>query len=336
MKEHCKHQSTAVRRRTFGALTLGAVAIGALGLLASPAAAEYPERSIRYIVPFSPGGGTGITARIIAEKLQEVIGQPVVVENHPGGGTTIGTAILAKADPDGYTVMMTSNSFSTLALLRENLPFDVNTDFAAVGSIARQPFVMTVPPSLGIKTLQEFVDYAKARPGEVNYATAGKGSGSHLASEYFELLAGLEMEDVAYKGAGASFVDHLAGRTDMKISTVISVINHIREGALIPIGVGDPEPLTWFPNVPPINTVVPGFTAFSWNGMLVPAGTPPEIIAKLNEALNTVLNDEEIIKTLSNNGAVPNPSTPQGFADYIEEQKGVWKEVIEKANITVN
>jgi len=313
---------------------LGGAAAAIGGTLVRPAAAQgFPEKPLRLIVPFAPGGATERTARIVAEKLREELGQPILVENHAGGGTVIGTNLVARAAPDGYTLLLGSNSLVLAPALR-SVPYDTLKDLAPVGRMARQPFVLVVHPAVKAETLKELLDLARAQPGRVSYASAGAGTGNHLATELFAKLAGVKLQHVPYQGTGPLMVDLLAGRVQMVITATSIALPYIQAGQLRPLGVGDAERAAELPEVPTIASAgVPGYEATSWNGLLVRGGTPRDVIGKINAALNRALADPATRQSLASTGAVPETSTPEEFGAFIAKELELWRGVIADAGL---
>ncbi len=328
---------TPMQRRVpvFTLRLMAAIAAITAGLLmqVNRAAAEYPERPIQFIVPFAPGGATERVARIVADKMREELGQPVLVVNHAGGGTVIGTGMVARARPDGYTLLLGSNSLVLVPLLRPEQA-EMFRDFAPVGYMARQPFVLVVHPSVAANTLQDLLNIAKAKPGEINFATAGAGTGNHLATEQFIMMSGAKITHIPYQGTGPAMVDLLAGRVQMTITAVSIVLPNIQAGKLRALGVGDLQRVPDLPNVPTISEAgVPGYDSTSWNGMLVRSGTPRDIVVRLNAVLNKGLNDPAVRKAMVATGAIAEASTPEEFGAFIARQQELWKKVIASAGI---
>jgi tripartite-type tricarboxylate transporter receptor subunit TctC len=325
-------------RRTFlvrsAAGALGGLGASCLGMGPALAQSQYPDRPIRLIIPFAPGGGSDSIARIVVPGMRKIWDQSIVIENVPAGGTVLGTGMVAKSIPDGYTLLLGSNTIATLPSLHKDLRFDVQKDLTPV-SIGAQPFLMVVHPSLPVNNLQELISYVKAHPGQVAYASAGIGSGAHLATELFAIRAGLDLLHVPYQGTGPSIVDLLAGRVQMTLTPAISLMQFVKQNRLRPIGVGDPKPIFQLPEVPPIASVLPGYAATSWTGVFVRSGTPADIVAKINDTLRKVIADEQVIKSLQTNGANPSSMTTVEFQAYVESQTRIWGDVIRRGNITV-
>lgn len=322
----------AAPRRSVLAAALGGAMLGGR---ARPAAAQaYPSRAVRIIVPFVVGGGPDITARVIAEALGRDLGQRFFADNVAGGGTLVGTTAAARARPDGHTLLLASNSLALIPSLRRNLPYDTLRDLRAVGMVVRQPIALAVHPSVAT-SLPELLAMARARPGQINYASSGAGTGNHLFTEQFLKLSGVRMEHVPYQGTGGAFADLLANRVQMIITTASSLFGYIQSGQLRALGVGETEEIAQLPGIPPIASAVPGFNETSWNGIVTPAGTPPEIIRRLNDALAKALSEPELRATFERNGAIPWTLTPERFDAFIAAEITKWREVIEMTGLQV-
>jgi len=327
------------RRQVMAGLLCAAASTAAGGLLRPPPARaeDYPSRPLQMIVPFAPGGSTDLAARIIAQKLGELLGRVVVVENKAGGGTVVGTRTVAKAEPDGYTLLYGSNTLALNPTLRHNLPYDTLRDLQPIGMVARQPFVLVVNPALPVKSVQELVDYAKARPGAVNFGSAGIGTGNHLVQELFAILSGTQLQHVPYPGDGPMVTDLLAGRVQMTISTIPSLMTYIQSGGLRALGVGDADPLPQLPDVPPISKAgVPGYVATGWNALLAPGGTPSAVVERLTTALRQALADPKVSEALNKSGAVPAYEGPQQMTAYLNDEIKRWGEVIKARHIELD
>src|ERR1700694_2176219 len=285
---------THARRWRGRALFLALAA--AVAVAAFPAHAQnYPNRPIRVIVPFSPGGAVDGPMRLIAQELSKRLGQGVIVENKPGAGATIGTDIVAKAAPDGYTLLLASQTNAISASLYKNLPFDPLEDFAPVSLIAREPGVLLVHPSLPVKTLAEFIAYVKERPGKVDYASSGNGSGQHLFMARLAALTGMQLNHVPYRGSGQATTDVLAGQVPVSIPGTAGMVGHIKAGKLRPLAVTGAQRSPQLPDVPTVmESGVPGYEAYVWMGLLAPKGTPAPIIDRLYRAVEQVLGSDEV------------------------------------------
>jgi len=309
----------------------------ALASLAATAANEpFPVRPIRLISPFAPGGGNDTLSRALAQVMSKNIGQSVVVENRPGANTIIGMEVVAKAAPDGYTIITTSSSLAINAALYRKLPYDSARAFAPVSLIASSPQFVVVHPSLPVKSIRELIGFAKARPGELFYPVSGVGNISHLAGELFNLLAGVKLVSVPYKGAAPGLNDLVAGRLSVGFSSAIAVLPHIKSGRLRAIAVTIP---TRVPGVPDLPTVaeagVPGFEASTWYGVLAPAETPPPIVQRLSAELVRAVHAGEVKGGLVAQGLDVAGTTPEQFAAYIRTEMVKWAKVVKASGMKV-
>ena len=320
-----------MKRRT-GLLAL------ALALAALPAAAQaqYPDKPIKLIVPYPPGGTTDIMARTLQEPLSKALGQPVIVDNKAGAAGAIGTKQVATAAPDGYTLVFGNNGPSAIVpLLQKDVGYDPVKDFAPVSLVSIAPLVLVLHPSVPAGSVAEFVAWAKAQPGGVEYATAGAGSLGHLATELFAKDAGLKLVHVPYKGQAPSTMAVLNGEVKMLLTTSSDSMGAaVRDGKLKLLGVSTAKPSPLMPGAPTIGQSLPGFEVNVWFGILAPAGTPAPVIAKLNAAIRTVLADPEIQRKFMGYGSIATASTPQEFAAMIGAEVPKWKGVVETAKIT--
>ena len=312
-----------------------AIAALALSLTASPVAAQpYPSKPIRLVVPFAPGGGTDIVARTVAQKLAENFGQPVVVDNRAGANGIIGTDLAAKSKPDGYTLLITIASHSINPTLYPKLPYDTNVDLAPVSLLAEYPFVITVHPSVPATTVRQFIAFAKARPGQLSYASSGNGSGPHLGMELFKTMAGIEMVHVPYKGAGAAMIDHVSGQVSVFLNNFLAGMPMIKAGKLRPLAVTSPQRSQVMRDLPTVmESGVPGFSVTGWYGILVPSGTPAPVVNTLHDALVKALNAKDVSERLSNEAAMLVGSTPQQFAERLKSEIDKWAAVIKKSGV---
>jgi tripartite-type tricarboxylate transporter receptor subunit TctC len=309
--------------RKIAALLLAACAIGA-------AAQEYPNRPLRLVVPFAPGGGADIVARAVAAPLAKRLGQPVVVDNKPGGGATLGADIVAKAPADGYTLLYTTPGPQMAnPYLMAKLPYDPARDLVPVSEVAIVPNVLVVNKDLPVRNLKEFIAYAKAHPGKVNFASAGQGASSHLAGELFKQSAGVFIVHIPYRGTGPALTDLLSGQVQMAIDSIAVYKPHIDSGALRALGVATAKRSPLLPNVPAISEELKGFEAAPVNYISVPARTPQAVIDRLNREINAVLQSPELKEQLAAGGVLPQGSTPAEMAALIRSEAAKWKRVIE-------
>ncbi|CAM3731798.1 ABC transporter substrate-binding protein [Bordetella sputigena] len=320
----------SLRTAMIGVSLLAAAAAAPAATAASDAATGFPNHPLRMIVPFTPGGGADLTARMIAEPLGKVLGQPVIVENKPGAGGTLGATQVARAVPDGYTMLYTTPGPQiTNPYLMKSLPYDPRKDLVPVSKLAVVPAVLIVGKRLPVSTVSELVRYAAAHPHEVRFASAGIGSSSHLAGELFKAMAGVEIDHVPYAGTSAALRDVLGGTVEIALDSVAVYLPYIQSGTVKALGVTTPAALPMLPGVPPIARDLPGFDAAPVNYLTAPAGTPPAVIAKLNAAVVKVLESTELRTRMMDIGVLPESSTPQAMAALIDAEAARWKKVIE-------
>jgi tripartite-type tricarboxylate transporter receptor subunit TctC len=292
-------------------------------------AADYPSRSIRVVVPFSPGGAVDGPMRLIAQELGKRLGQAVVVENKPGAGATIGTDVVAKAPPDGYTLLLASQTNAISATLYSKLPFDPIEDFAPITLIGREPGVVVVNPAVPAKSLQAFIAYVKAHPGEVNFASSGNGSGQHLFAALLASKAGMKMNHVPYRGSGQATTDLLSGVVSMAIPGTAGMVGHIKAGRLRALAVTGAARSPQLPDVPTVmESGVPGYEAYVWMGLLAPTGTPPAIVERLNREVAAVLGEDAVKRYMANAGIEIVGSTSVDFGTFYRAQRDLWAKVI--------
>src|SRR4051812_28524992 len=306
------------------------LALAPLACFAQP----YPSKPIRIIVPFTPGSATDTMARPVADKLQQALGQPMVVENRPGAGGTIGAAVLAKSPPDGYTLAVVSTGHVVNHVLYANPGYDTLKDFAGVAPIAGQPCVLVVSPQLGVKTVKELVAMAKAKPGELNYATAGTGSAAHICAEKFRMAAGIDAVHVPLKGSPESLTETMGGRTHYTWTPLSTAVGQIKEGRLLPLAVSTARRSQQFPNIPTIAEAGFPKAEFNfWVGMLAPAGTPAEILKKLNAEIQKALAAPDMKERLANLGNEPLSMSPEQFDAFLREEFNTLGEVMRAAGV---
>jgi tripartite-type tricarboxylate transporter receptor subunit TctC len=310
---------------------LAAMAVAAVAHPALAAdAAAFPSKPVRLIVPFTPGGSTDILARAIGQKLSESWRQPVVIENRPGAGGAIGMELAAKAPADGTTMVM--GHIGTLAAnpaLYRSLSYDPVRDFAPVTLVAMVPNVLVVGPAVPSRSVAEFVALAKSKPGKLDYGSGGNGSAAHLAMEYFKLKAGVDLQHVPYKGTAPALTDLLGGQIAVILTGLPPVLQHVKSGKLRILGVASRERLAAFPEIPTIaESGVPGFEATQWYGLLVPAATPKDIVAKIQRDTAAALRDPAVNERLASEGAEPVGNTPEQFGTFIRSEIELWGKVI--------
>ena len=306
------------------------LAVAALWACPSTALAQqdYPNKPVKWIVPYPPAGTTDVLARIVAQWLTEKMGQPFVVENRPGAGNNLGTEAVIKSPPDGYTMLLVNPANGINATLYKNLNFNFIRDIAPVAGIVRTPNVMEVTNSLPVKTVKEFIDYCKANPGKINMASSGNGTSVHLSGELFKFMTGCDMVHVPYKGAGPALVDLIGGQVHVLFDNLPSSIGHIRGGRLRALGVTSEGREPSLPGVPTVGETVPGYEATAWFGVGMPKGTPREIINKVNAEINRALADPKMRERLAELGGKPIAGTPEDFGRVIAAETAKWEKVV--------
>jgi tripartite-type tricarboxylate transporter receptor subunit TctC len=323
-------------RRTF--LSSALLVLAAVALTGNPAPADdFPSHPIHLIVPYAAGGSADATARVLARQIGKTTGQTIVVENRGGSAAIVGTEVVKNADPDGYTLLLgQSGPISINPAIYKELPYDPVKDFVPVSLTSTYPYVMVVNRSLGVKTLAEFVALAKSRPGALNYGTTGVGASNHLLTELFDLKAGIRMTHIPYRGTALAVADLVAGQVQVVFSDPISALQLVNSGTLVALAVTSKDRSPVAPNVPTIaESGYPGFDAVGWHGILAPARTPPAIVAKLNAEIVQALQDPETKSLLEGQAIQVVGSTPQAFADYINRDLALWKDVADQAKIEV-
>lgn len=299
--------------------------------------AAYPTQPIRLIVSFAAGGPTDVFARLVASKLEKELGQPIIVENKPGGGSNIGSEFVAKAKPDGYTLLVGTVANATNMGIYKNLGYDTVRDFAPITQIMSSPSVLVVNNNIPVKTLDELVAYIKERPGKLNYASSGAGGMQHHAAEMLKLRAGIDMLHIPYKGAAPALTDVIGGTVNMGFKTASGVMPAIQSGKVRAIAVAGNSRLAQLPDIPTMAEAgMPGIEADSWNGLFAPAGTPPAIINRLAEATIKVLQTQEIKERFAAISATPVGSSPAEFSQYVRDEVQKWGKVAKEANVQLN
>jgi tripartite-type tricarboxylate transporter receptor subunit TctC len=298
---------------------------------------DYPSRPIRLVVPYAAGGGADSVARIIAKRVSETIGQTIVIENRGGAGSIIGTELVNRSDPDGYTLLLgQSGPISINPAVYKKLPYDPLKDFAPVTMTTAYPYIMVVNTALGVKTLQEFVALARSKPGELNYGTTGVGAANHLVTELFDSKAGIRMTHIPYRGTALAVTDLIAGQVQVVFADPISALQHISAGTLLALAVTSKERSPVAPQVPTVSeSGYPGFDAIAWHGILAPANTPPAIINRLNSEIVQALQDPETRALLEKQAMQTVGNSPQAFASFIKQDIAIWKEVADQAKVEV-
>ena len=296
-------------------------------------ASEFPARPVRLVVGFAAGGGNDIIARLIGQWLSERLGQSFVIENRPGAGTNIATEAVVRARPDGYSLLLIGAPNSISATLYKNLSFDFVQDITPVASIAREPYVMVVNPSVKAGTVPEFIALAKANPGKLNMASAGIGSGTQVSGELFKIMAGVNLVHVPYRGASPAITDLLAGQVQVFFSTMPACIQHIRSGSLRALAVTTAKRSDALPDVPTVGEFLTGYEASGWYGIGAPKNTPAEIVEKLNKEINAGLAEPKLIAQLGEQGATAFATSPADFERFIADETVKWGNVIRAAGL---
>src|SRR6267142_1892145 len=305
-------------------------------LAASAAGQTYPTRPVRIVIPLSPGGTTDVPGRIIAQKLSEALGQQFFVENRAGAGGTIGTDYVAKSRPDGYTLLLTASPFVIAPHVYKSMPYDTLADFAPVIRIASGPYVLVVHPSLGVNSVKELIVLARKEPGKIDFASSGNGGAQHLVTELFMYMTGIKLNHVPYKGSGPAQQDLMSGIIKVSFVGTPIAIPHMKSGRLKALGVSTAGRSPEMPEVPTIAEAgVPGYEAIVWIGMLAPAGTPREIVARLNGEIGKLIRTDDVKRLLAPTGMEPDPDTPAQFGAYLKADYDKWGKVVRDSGATV-
>jgi tripartite-type tricarboxylate transporter receptor subunit TctC len=311
-------------------------ALLALGQTAHLQAQNYPERPVRLIVPLSAGGSADIVGRQIAQKLREKLGHQFVIDNRPGAGSLIGTEIAARAPRDGYTLLLAGSSFTTAPSLQRKLPYDPLKDFAPITMVAAAPGLLVVNPAVPVRTVKDLVALARAKPGQINYASPGIGTSPHFAGALFNLMAGVDMVHIPYKGAGPAVTDLVAGQVQLSFASMPSVMANVKSGRLRAVAVTGLKRSAALPDLPTVaESGLPGFETSSWQGLFAPAGTPTVIVNKLYREVAAVVRLPDIVAALAQDGSEPVASTPEMFSKWLPGELAKWVKVAKAANLTV-
>jgi tripartite-type tricarboxylate transporter receptor subunit TctC len=321
------------RRRFLGL----AAAVAAPAFLPSRApGAVWPTKSVRIVVPFTPGGSTDITARLVGNRLQEIWGQSVVVENKPGAGGNIAADLVAHSDADGYTILISGPGMATNRFLYPQLSYDPVSDFAPVTMLITQPNLMCVPNAASAKSVREFIDFCNTNRGKVTYASSGNGTTLHLSGELFKRLAKVEMIHIPYRGGAHAINDLIPGRVDVIFDNMPSIVSHVRSGSVRGLAVTTRDRVAILPDMPTVAETAPGFDVFSWFGFFVPVKTPPEVIARINADTNAALIYPSVKSRFEELGAVPKGSTSKELAAFLQAETEKWGPVIRDAQIKLD
>ena len=309
------------------------------GLATTPALAAFPDKPVRIVVPFSPGGGTDLIARTMAVAMAQDLGQPVIIDNKPGGGTIIGTDAVAKSAPDGYTLVMATIAHAVNPSIQPKLPYVHEKAFAPVMLVGRSPNVLVVRADSPFKSVQDIMAAAKAQPGKLSFASQGAGTSAHLAGELFKNLTATNLTHIPYRGAGPALNDLLGGHVDIMFATASAVGSFVDAGTLRALAVttADRSPALSLTKVPTVaESGVPGYVADSWYGLFAPAGTPPTIIARLNSAAKKAVQSDVFKRRVESEGLVISAGTPEEFDRYVKGEEARWRKVVKAANITAD
>lgn len=316
---------------------LVAAAIAALSVIVGAVAviaADYPSRPIKLIVPYPPGGGNDVIARLISAGMSTGLGQPLVIENRGGAGSTIGTRDTARSAPDGYTLMVANSTLTINPSLYPDAGYDPKKDFAAIGMITATPSLVLVNPSVPVHSIAELIAFIRSQPGKVDFASTGNGASTFLAAELFAVMANVSINPVPYKGVAPALTDLMAGQVPLMFCPMPSVVGLAKQGQLRPLAVTGAKRSLLFPDLPTVaEAALPGYSADLHYGLVAPAGTPPDIIAKLNAALNATLADANVRDRFATDGAEALPSTPAAYADDIAVEEAKWSAVIKKTGV---
>lgn len=303
----------------------------------TPAHAEFPERAVTLVVPFAAGGSTDVVARIVANKMSADLGQQVVVQNVGGAGGNVGASNVARADPDGYTILMGTVATHALnPLILKTKPYDPEKDFAPVSLLVLVPNVLVVNPEFPAKTVAEFVALLKAEPEKYAYASSGNGTPLHLSGELFKRMAGVSMQHIPYKGAGPALNDVLGNQVPIMFDNLPSSSGHIKSGTLRALGVTTAKRAASFPDVPAIAETVPGYETYTWNALFAPAGTPADVVARLNAASKKAMADPEVIKRMNDFSATIVASSPEELGAHVKAEVAKWTPIVREANVSLD
>ncbi|QKO22590.1 tripartite tricarboxylate transporter substrate binding protein [Rhodoferax sp. BAB1] len=309
----------------------------AVGLSLSVSAQTWPAKPLRLVVPFPAGGATDILARALSQELSKKLGQSIVVDNKPGAGGTIGALAGAQAAPDGYTLLLTTSSTHSIGpAINPRIPYNAETDFTPIVYVASSPQVILVPLSSPAKNLREFIDHARKNPGRLNYASSGNGTISNLSTENFKAQSGTFLVHIPYRGTGLSIADLISGKVDVLFDSIVSGMPHVRDGKLRALAVTSPKRSALAPELPAVSEVLPGFESVTWFGVFGPRGLSPEIVARVNQAVNAALAEPELKERFARLGAETTGGTPQAFATVVRSESAKWKKVITERKITAD
>jgi tripartite-type tricarboxylate transporter receptor subunit TctC len=316
------------------ALFAATCVLGAAAWTTPGSAQEYPDKPIHIVVPFAPSGGGDIIVRLVAERLQQRLGQSVIVENSDGAGGAVGSAVVAEAPPDGYTLLMANVAPMAISVtIDPDLPYDPRTDFAPVSLLATFPNVLVVQPSLGVNSVQELLDLAKSSPDGLTFASAGNGSTTHLSGEFLKLESGIDLTHIPYRGGGPALTAVLSGEVSMYFSSLPAAKPHLEGGALKALAVTSLERSPAAPDIPALAETFKGFEAVTWIGIVAPAGTPAPVVERLSKEIGEIMKDEALAARVRELGAEPMTDTPEAFTQYISSEIDKWAGIVKAAHL---
>lgn len=313
------------------------IALLATSLALAASGQTYPAKPVHLIVPFPAGGATDILSRALSNELGRKLGQPVIVDNKPGAGGTIGALAAAKAAPDGYTLLLTTSSTHSIGpAVNPKIPYNVETDFTPIVYVASSPQLLVVPNSSPAKSLREFIDYARQNPGKLNYASSGNGTVSNLSTEVFKQQSGTFLVHIPYRGTGLAIPDLISGKVDLLIDSLVSGMPHVKDGRVRAIAVTSPRRTVLAPDLPTVAEVLPGYESVNWFGIYGPSGLSADIVKKVNQATNAALAEPEVKDRFVRLGAEATGGTPEGFAAMVKAETAKWKKIIAERKITAD
>jgi tripartite-type tricarboxylate transporter receptor subunit TctC len=298
--------------------------------------ARYPQRAVRMIVPYPPGGAGDIVGRLVSAKLSEALGQQVVVDNRGGGAQVIATQLSANAPADGHTVFLASATHSVNAALRKNLPYDTLKDFAPITLVAQSPLVFVAHQSLGVSSIKDLVAAARAKPGRINYASSGPGTGGHMSVELLKSITGVDVVHIPYKGAGPALTDVIAGQVQMMCTSPLAAMPHVKSGKLRALAMTGAKRSPSAPDVPTVAETLPGYQTTLWYALLAPAGTPPAIVRRLHDEAVTIVRSKDVAQQLESQGAEPVGSNPQALQKFMQDEIAQWTRLAREAKLTLD
>ena len=313
------------------------MALLAASLALAASAQTYPAKPVHLIVPFPAGGATDILSRALSVELGRKLGQPVIVDNKPGAGGTIGALVVAKAAPDGYTLLLTTSSTHSIGpAVNPKIPYSVETDFTPIVYVGSSPQLLVVPNSSPAKTLREFIDYARRNPGRLNYASSGNGTISNLSTEVFKQASGTFLVHIPYRGTGLAIPDLVSGKVDLLIDSLVSGMPHVKDGRVRALAVTSPRRTVLAPDLPTVAEVLPGYESVNWFGIYGPAGLSPEIVKKVNQAANAALAEAEVRERFVRLGAETVGGTPEAFATVVRAETEKWRKIVRERQLAVD